>query len=200
LGYTQFVSDSILLEELKSKLSFGGAAFLSFQISPYLGIQTELIYIVDKIDARETNIIYDGITTNQDFNRNKSESYNEILEIPSLMLPILAKAGYRGSKVSVFGIGGIYFNIPLIKEVTLEPFYWLDPITVEIKPPLMGFMVGGIFGFKAGPGSIFIDARFAMDFGKVERPLNGSSQTEYIYGRKNILFSLGYEFGVIDRK
>ena len=193
--------------ELNGSLAFGGAAFLSFQINPFLAVQTEVIFVEDKINAK-----YSDGNQMEEYGANNVESFDESYRLPSLMVPILVKGGWRGGRLSVFGIGGIYFNIPFYKQLTIDDGKlrtdgfsggWLGgPETLDITPPLAGFLIGGIFGFKAGPGSVFLDARFAMDFGKVESwHINAWPQQHGdIFGRKNIFLSIGYEFGVIGRK
>jgi len=89
--------------------------------------------------------------------------------------------------------GELYFNG--IKTINTE-FAW--------NFPPIGLMAGANFGLKLGPGVLFTDIRFAMDFmpvnnkeGSVEYALTVKSKE--LFERKKIQFDLGYRIGIGNR-
>jgi len=61
---------------------------------------------------------------------------------------------------------------------------------------MSGFMAGGGFGIKLGPGSIIADIRYATDFSNVIINYNGTRDVSH---RNKVYFALGYEFGLIPK-
>jgi hypothetical protein len=64
--------------------------------------------------------------------------------------------------------------------------------------PSPGFMVGGSFGIKAGgPGTLFIDIRYGMDFSDTK--VEFEQRTASIFKRSVLHFLIGYEIGLIKK-
>jgi hypothetical protein len=62
----------------------------------------------------------------------------------------------------------------------------------------MGFIAGGNIGVKLGPGTLFLDIRYAGDFEDIA--IYGDWGSRAVYKRSLIFYSLGYEFGIGNRK
>jgi hypothetical protein len=58
----------------------------------------------------------------------------------------------------------------------------------------MGFAAGGSAGVKFGPGVLFLDARFMMDFDVTH--FTSTSQDADIYKRSVVSLGIGYEIGL----
>jgi len=101
-----------------------------------------------------------------------------VIEIPLLLKYVIKPGAY----FMLEPYTGLYFNISPRKTTNPYPAAWL-----------LGFQ----YGVKAGPGAVFIDARFARDFGK-SRVGTGAATT--YYQRNLIYFGLGYKYGLLKRE
>jgi hypothetical protein len=176
--------------------SFDGAIQISFQPIHFFAIQTELIFTKDRTNVSETGYMQSG----SNYYRVK---ITETFDTNILTIPILAKLTYRPNNFYIAGLAGIYFNVPLgeaelTADIELLDYNYSDSVsenfTFETSP---GFMVGGIFGIKIGPGTLFADIRYGMDFNDTK--INFEQITASVYKRNIIHFSLGYEIGLIKR-
>jgi hypothetical protein len=105
---------------------------------------------------------------------------SHVLEIPVLLKLVLKPASY----FMLEPYGGIQFNIPL-NELT--------------SPPLLAWAAGLQYGVKAGPGAMFVDARFVMDIGDstvTQQPGDKVHQ----YQRYAIKMAAGYKMGVFPKR
>lgn len=100
-----------------------------------------------------------------------------MLEIP-LLLKFVAKPG---SYFMLEPYVGAHINISLLNKTA---------------PPLFSFLAGFQYGVKAGPGVVFIDARFAMDF---ENSTVDNARVPP-YRRYLIHLGLGYKYGLFQKK
>jgi hypothetical protein len=114
------------------------------------------------------------------------ERHDWVLEIP-LLLKFPVKPGIYHL---IEPYGGIHVNYPL---------YGVG------SPPPLSWCAGLQYGIKAGPGMLFIDARFSMDIDasrniEIFRFLRKSNNTTVLYSnRYQIDAGLGYKFGLISR-
>ena len=110
----------------------------------------------------------------------------------SLMVPVTIKASLRKEPLfSASVLGGVYLTFPM-SEMQCEQAG--NSFSYSFVPPL-GYTVGINMGFKAGPGYIFIDVRWAQDFGQMMRD-NGDP----LFGRSMLILALGYEKGFFSKK
>jgi TolB-like protein len=110
----------------------------------------------------------------------------------SLMVPLVIKAVWRPSVFMVQGYAGAYLNVPLGQmEVKHNNGSWTADYTM---PP--GFVAGGGGGVKLGPGVLFGDARWTADAGNLTASHNGRRA---ISRRSKVIFSLGYEIGLMNK-
>ena len=134
--------------DFEGKFGFGFAAQASYNFSDLLGAQAEVIYNSDDITVKTW-----GETVGT-------------LKATSLLIPILLRVGATlGPGIQLTGIGGIYFTIPLgdaeFKSDYIGNFK-------DSWSGSLGAMLGGIVGYKLGPGTIFADLRYAFDFSDIE--------------------------------
>jgi hypothetical protein len=101
--------------------------------------------------------------------------------LQSLHLPLALKFNFKPGKLTMSLYGGGYFILPLTET--------------EYSPLPLGIMGGLNFGGKAGPGILYLDAFYGLDLGKkiIESP-------DISYTRSMFTFSVGYAFGLLDRK
>lgn len=108
------------------------------------------------------------------------EYRGHVLEIPALLKGVLKPASY----FMVEPYAGVQVNIP-INEL--------------ISPPLFSWTAGVQYGVKAGPGAVFVDARFVMDIGDSTVTTKPGNETHH-YHRYAVKLAAGYKIGVFPRK
>ena len=67
---------------------------------------------------------------------------------------------------------------------------------IDINGLTYGFAVGTVFGYPLGPGKLFGNVRFIIDFNPVKvnlKPLGGSASNELL-NRRGLFLMLGYEY------
>jgi hypothetical protein len=94
----------------------------------------------------------------------------------SIQFPILVKiGGILDSGMYIGGVGGVYFTLPVGNgELKTYTFLGNHTFTGEWKASA-GFMVGGVIGVVLGPGVLFADIRYGMDFSEVEFEFDGNT-------------------------
>jgi hypothetical protein len=144
------------------------------------GIQAS-VYLTD-IFALQTEFIFQN-------DKIEAESVGVSLAMPSFYIPILAKAAYRRSPFVFNAFAGPFLTVPFGKmNVKYNGRNHAYKAAISA-----GILAGVSAGMKTGPGLLFIDARFGGDLGYTAA--NNAEQ----YQRSILSFSLGYEFGFIDR-
>ena len=162
-------------QSLTGTTAFDAALFASVSIWSLLALQAEAIITNDFFDlsSGKTSLM--------------SVSYN------SLMIPLLAKLVWRPSIFMLQGYAGAYLSLPLGQmEVKHRNGSYSADLSV-----LPGFMAGGAFGVKLGPGTLITDIRYAADLSNTTANYNGSRE---ISRRNKVFFALGYEFGLLPKK
>lgn len=159
--------------------NISAALQVSVQIIRLLAVQAELIWTTDYA------------------------SFNTISQLPplsvsaapfksqSLMLPVSAKFTYRKDSLMTALFAGAYFILPLGQ---MENTAMGGNFAYGLTMPL-GYTAGLNIGMKAGPGHLFLDIRWAADLADTMKP-DGT----IIYKRSMISLSVGYEFGLINKK
>jgi len=110
----------------------------------------------------------DGFTLPDGFYRET------MIEIPFLIKYVIKPGAY----FMLEPYAGLYFSI--------------SPRRI-IKPFPVAWLVGFQYGVKAGPGAVFVDARYARDFGP-------STAGTGVFWRNLFYFGIGYKYGLIQRK
>ena len=213
---------------------FHGAVEAGIQITDFFAVQVELMYMRDVVKMKSDGDIYYSWMQNEnelkdihDFFSSIPGFSNHYFTAPSLtlttdylLIPVLAKLTARPAIFELSGLVGVYFTVPLgdIKfdfsgghirwesGSTYFSHYGVETIDTEFAwdfPPI-GLMAGANFGIKLGPGVLFTDIRFAMDFMPVknkEKSVNSAwiVKSKELFERKKILFDLGYRIGIGNR-
>jgi TolB-like protein len=165
-------------EMSEPSFSMEASAQLSLQLANFFALQVEAVFMA----ADDTCRIGYSFTTSY-------TSYT--FSYAAMMLPVLGKLTFRPGSLLLAGFGGIYVTLPFT-AMTLGVDDWEYSYT--FNPP-MGWIVGGNIGVKAGPGTLFLDLRYAGDFNDIE--LTGDwGGPRAVYKRSLIVISLGYEFGL----
>jgi hypothetical protein len=173
--------------------AFAGGIQFNIQFFNNFSLQTEILYTKDN-----PSFIYEV------FYKEGSISFSEAHQMHMLTMPVLARWSYRSGVLRLGLYTGIYFNVPLGKiEVIFvnEENSSLNERRNEYKinyNSSPGFMIGGYIGLEGGgPGKLFLDIRYGIDFigTKVEY---GAESFEF--RRSGLNISLGYEFGVIGKR
>jgi hypothetical protein len=106
------------------------------------------------------------------------------------------------------GYQNTLIEIPFMLKFVIKPgaYFMLEPyagaqynlpIYDYTKPPMFSWLAGIQYGVKAGPGALFVDARFAMDIGEsAVEDIPGKYMT---FQRYIIHLGLGYKFGFFRR-
>jgi hypothetical protein len=160
--------------------SFNGGVQAAVNIFDVFAVQTELLFVKDTATATDSG----GVLS---------------IESTSLLIPFLAKASIRPGNFVLSGFAGIYFTVPLgDMDVSIE--YNGSPYgstTAKFEKAPLGFMFGADGGIKLGPGNLFADLRYAIDFSETGISLEGEEVS--IYKRSVFMFSLGYEIGLFSK-
>jgi len=154
--------------------AFDGSLYASVSIWSLFALQTEALITNDSFD-------FTGNTS------LKTVSYN------SLIIPLLVKLVYRPSVFTVQGFAGPYLSLPMGQ---MEVKHRNGSYNADF-PLMTGFMAGGGFGVKLGPGYVMADVRYATDFKNVTANYNGTKDT--VSHRNKVYFALGYEIGLIQK-
>ncbi|MDR0310235.1 MAG: PorT family protein [Acidobacteriota bacterium] len=181
--------------------SFDIAPFVGIQLADAFALQTELLF---------TSYGYGGYKyTGSDNEYEKNGDYYTLSK-KAMVIPVLAKVTLFERKLSIFAGPHFSVNYGAGKTTTKEKGnktsknasdedmkYYKD----NTKDPLMGLTVGADYGFAAGPGRLFFDARYLTDFGKTKfKYSNDEWKTDKnSIRRAKLAFSVGYEFGASRR-
>jgi TolB-like protein len=168
-------------EAVNPSFSMELSAQMSLQLANFFALQAETIFLAA------------GDTFELDYYAPSSSTYSAsaiTLSYSAVMLPVLGKFTFRPGSFLLAGFGGIYFTIPFT-AMTLDVNG--TEYSYDFTPP-MGFIVGGNAGARLGPGTLFLDLRYAGDFNDIE--LTGNWGSRAVYKRSQVLVSLGYEFGL----
>jgi hypothetical protein len=170
----------------QSGYSLDFAVTLALQINQHFSLQTELLFGEDSMKAERSLAFYDEYD-NFLFNHDTTQSFSS----QYLLVPLLAKATWRPSVFSLEVLGGLYFSVPT-GEVKREDSF-LGTTETGTAKSLMGLVGGGSLGMKIGPGLVYVDARYLIDFTKtsIEMPSFSSD----IYRRSMVSIGIGYSIG-----
>ncbi|GHV02020.1 hypothetical protein FACS189485_01480 [Spirochaetia bacterium] len=211
-----------------SSVSFDAGLHVMGQIFPFLGIQAEVLFTMDRAPNW-------GTDTNSNLTALEYESLSY-----SLTIPLVIKGTFRYKRFLIAPFAGAYFTMPMGKMTEIEkhaliPEYDDDeqPVTDDKGNPVykieskgteeewgytipFGLTGGIVFGVRLGPGTLFLDTRYSYDLGdtrarraKVVRTKNeetGADEDrtetnfESIYRRSGVSFTLGYEFNLFKKK
>jgi hypothetical protein len=156
-----------------SDKTFGweGAFQAALRPLPFLAVQGEAIFTQDRLSAG-------GL---------KMSSY-------SMMFPLLLRFIIRKGGVTVSPLGGVYYILPVSDMEFSTPGAASVPWTHSLP---LGYTLGLSAGVQLGPGSLFLDLRYAGDLSAAEIDTAGGSK---LYTRSMVSLTVGYEFGLIKRK
>jgi hypothetical protein len=207
-------------DKLDSPSWFNIAFETGIQITDFFAIQVELIYSRDVVNMKGDEDV-DFIDFLSSPSNSLMEMYKYYNREPSLtlttdylLIPVLAKLTARPTIFELSGLAGVYFTVPLgdIKFVFNSEYYERIIINTEFawdSPPI-GLMVGANFGIKLGPGVLFADIRFMMDFMPIKNKEGSVTWDSWPYDkwtflsnelfeRRKMLFDLGYRIGYGNR-
>jgi hypothetical protein len=158
----------------------------TYQFLPFLGVQMEALFTSDYAP-------YSAIdsTTNASTNITTIKVDSDPFISYSLMFPLALKYTYRQSRLFASALAGIYLSLPLgdMQNKTLGGRFGYS-----MNLPL-GYTVGINVGTKLGPGSLFLDLRWAADIGETQK-----DSGDLIYKRSMVTISIGYELGFFTKK
>jgi hypothetical protein len=147
---------------------------VSYQILSFLSIQTEALFTMDTATfwMRDSN----------------DDIHKEEYSSQSLMFPLVLKGTIRTGRFLIAPFVGMYGILPLSSGYSID------------GPPI-GFTAGSAFGVQVGPGTLFLDARYAVDLKETvwdERPdyWPSARPDDYpSYQRSMLSLTVGYEWG-----
>jgi hypothetical protein len=142
---------------------------IGFHLTKHLFLQTELIYLNDKVKVNEPE--------------------NILIKSASLTIPVIAKFGFSYNVFHYAFLGGLAFpiglgNLKVNKNGTEQEYEYTIPF---------GLIIGINLGFKLGPGIVFTDIRLLQDLGYINA--NAADQ----YSRTKICITFGYDFALLGK-
>jgi hypothetical protein len=184
--------------DIKNHGSFDFAVQMSVPLLKNFGIQAELMYSTEEVvflwegDIRVSSSAYPGIYSIYPGTEEIRAKFSEF------MIPVLLKYNYEFGLFNVAGLFGPFFTIPTGKMEyagTLTYSVYSDQFesTYEVED-IFGLMAGLNFGVKLGPGTLFLDVRYAIDNDMLK--IDGER-----FAHRNFLpLSIGYELGLLPKK
>jgi hypothetical protein len=165
------------VDSFDASAGFNGAAQIAVHINDFLGFQAELMYTHDEAAS-------------------KKDGFEITYESHSLLFPVLAKTTFRPGDFVVSGLAGIYFTVPAgnMKASWSGGGSGSHEGSWEAPP---GFMIGAQGGILLGPGLLFLDIRYASDFGVTKAAYGGGSAG--LYNRGKLPIAIGYEIGFLPK-
>jgi hypothetical protein len=156
--------------------AFGIAGFVAYKFTDLIGVQVEVIFNNNNVTAK----VADTVSTNvvADF----------------LQIPLLVNVGTTlgASGISLGGVGGIYFTVPL-GDLTLTMNTYDANHSMDVEwTGSAGIMIGAYAGKKLGPGTLFADVRYSGDFEDSE--IEESGQTMKVFKKSGVGIGIGYSF------
>jgi len=157
----------------------GNLANFAFEFSAeyhFLRFATEKLFWLKYLSASTgIEIASDGVVASP---RPGDVHYNTILQIP-----LFIKYVWRPDSIYMHEpYAGIVFNFPLFLDTT---------------PSLLSWATGFQFGMKAGPGIMYADARYSMDFTPSGLHRNRPTDTRQ-YQRFMLYLGIGYKYNLVD--
>jgi len=166
--------------DIESGLRLGFAAQASYNFTDLLGVQLEVLYNSDKakVNANVPGFGSMEVAT---------------VKANALMIPVLVRVGaslFNG--IELTGVAGAYYTLALGKAEVVQPSMFGSPGSTEKDSwkGSFGAMAGAIVGYRLGPGLLFGDVRYALDFKDSEYKLNGKN--EEVWKKSAIQFGIGY--------
>ncbi|MDR0642699.1 MAG: hypothetical protein LBG07_09600 [Treponema sp.] len=168
--------------------SVDAAVFATLQIFSRLSLQGEAVFTWDRASSWD----YQGQNVQQ------ISRYTKDFSSLSLSFPLTVKWNFYPGNFRLSPFAGVYAMVPLgkmEKKTSIPSNQTTERFSYEISPPL-GFLGGLTTALKLGPGMIFADLRYAIDFAE-PKPRNGDMES---YRRSMISLCLGYEWAFFTKK
>ncbi|MDR1251076.1 MAG: PorT family protein [Treponema sp.] len=157
---------------------------VTYQFLSFLSVQAEALFTNDHAP-------YHPIDVNTNPSSSSISTDPDPFTSFSLMFPLALKYTYRQSRLFASALAGVYFNMPLgeMQNKTLGGNFGYSS-----DLPL-GYTLGIDVGTKLGPGSLFLDLRWAADLGETRK-----NEGDLIYKRSMVTIAIGYEIGFFTKK
>jgi hypothetical protein len=149
-------------------------------------------YQITDLFAIETGLIYWNYRTRFNF---PPGWMNE----DRIAVPLLAKFTFRPGRFSFSLFGGPYIAFS-VNGRGLDPDS--DPMErfTARNQPAIGGMVGGNFGYRIGPGVLFLDIRYTQDLREIDYVSTTTSSALHINDWADASIAVGYEIGLFQRR
>lgn len=178
--------------DLSSAFSWEASFHAAFRFLPFMSIQAEAVYTQDTAPFRGPEYYESGTESWHLF-------YTDNYSSASLMFGGTIKFPLVFDPYIISPFGGVYWVLPL-GWMSLE-----STVTTRKAGVFdygltghLGLTLGVDVGIRLGPGILFVDARYAGDFGEIVVQMDGGTTIKY--KRAMLSFSVGYEFALADKK
>jgi TolB-like protein len=159
-------------------MGYSGAVQMGLQLGSAFALQAEAVFEQSTVDFMVRSM------------NDTSASFTS----SALIIPILAKLTFRPGIFLLSPFVGAHFTLPL-GQMDYSDGY--DDVSYDYSAPV-GLSAGADIGIKLGSGVLFADIRYLMD-SDYTRISDGYGVLS-VYKRKQVSISLGYEFGLINRR
>ncbi|MDR2435394.1 MAG: PorT family protein [Treponema sp.] len=184
--YSRDTAEPFAENNIYSFLNITAGVQATFQFLPFLAVQAEFLFTNDYAPYSAVNPVI-NTNTNTGTMRAGPDPFSSY----SLMFPLALRYTYRQGRLFAGALAGIYFSLPL---GDMENKTFGGNFGYSMNPPL-GYTVGINVGTKLGPGSLFLDLRWAADIGETQK-----NSGEDIYKRSMVTIAIGYELGFFTKK
>jgi hypothetical protein len=177
--------------DIKNHGSFDFAIQLSVPLVDNFGLQTELLYSTEEaVFSEKVTVTY--ASYNYPGTLIFSAAYSEFI------IPVLLKYRYEFGVCNIAGLFGPFFTIPVGKaEWSQRLLFAYGPAEAKTNygvEDIFGVMMGLNFGISLGPGTMFLDVRYAVDNDSIR--IDG----DRLMHRNFLPISIGYEIGLLPKK
>jgi hypothetical protein len=176
-------------------LTYEGGVFVAVRLTSLISLQAE------------ADFVWDDLVYRMVINTSKDITYNPVLANErrysfSLLFPVLFKLNFRPGNVRIAPYGGLFAFMPLgDTQYSRYPGGGEESFPWSPEVPL-GFSAGLEVARKLGPGILSADIRYLEDFSNItiQDKITNAGETETVYKRNMLSFTIGYSFGFIDIK
>jgi hypothetical protein len=176
---------------------FEGGLLLGYDFG-LLALQVEFLM---SSESMKTEMHYYESSGTYSWYRADSETH---LSGVNFQIPLMLKLDLHWKRLMFQPQVGLYFNFG--SDMNYEGGYSYslpynngsgqEEGQADVDPPLLGAMFGGAFGVRIGRGYLFLDVRYALDFGKtvIFLPLPISYGNDFEGNRSFVTSNLGYQY------
>jgi hypothetical protein len=140
--------------------------------------------------AGQAEVLVTGDNAKYESDYYNPNDHDRDLSGTTIQIPLMLKLDLHWRRIMLQPQAGLYLNLSL-GDLNYKEYYGggnMDSGTMEYSNPLFGAMFGAALGVRIGRGYLFLDSRYAINFGDTK--IDGVKA----YSREALMFHLGYQY------